>query len=90
MITEGKLEDRKSRQALLIPQSWFSRDSGETYYYDNPYYSMFPSDDGEPATFNNQARVPNIRPIYSSSPSMYPAGKAFCCELFLLYLACNQ
>ena len=75
VITEGKLEDnRKSRQAILIPQSWFSRDSGETYYYDSPYYPMLSFPGSEQANFNSQARVPNDIPTASSS-LIYPTGR---------------
>ena len=65
MITEGKLEDRKSRQMILFSQLPLS-DSGETYY-EYPYYPMLPFPGGESAQFSNQARVPNIRPFTSSS-----------------------
>ena len=90
VITEGKLEgtgNRKSRQAILIPQSWFSRDSGQTYYYDSPYYPMLQFPGSERTNFNNQARVPNGRQTASSS-LMYPTcDRIFCGDLFHLHLA---
>ena len=75
VITEGKLEDRKSRQLFLF--SPITRDFGERYHYDNPYYPLLPfpgSDTSESTNFNNQARVPSIRTT-SFSSSMFPTGR---------------
>ena len=91
VITEGKLEDRKSRQVILFSQSPLLSDSDETHY-EYPHYSMlrFPGSD-----FNNQARMPSIKPIVSSA-SMLPAGNkhfphiaySAYSDLFYLQLTC--
>ena len=70
VITEGKLEDRKSRQVILFSQSPLLSDSSGETHYEYPHYSMIPFLGGD---FNTQARIPSTKPTASSS-SMLPAG----------------